>query len=276
MTILAEAGNSWGTAVFSGPVLLAIPIALLAGLISFASPCVLPLVPGYLSYVTSLAATDRAAQPVGTVAAMMAVGSSSPPPSPRADRRRLGLGVALFIAGFSLVFLALGVFFGTVGHFLVQWDTLVQRALGVIVIVMGLAFVGLVPALQREARFRLPESTGVWGAPLLGIAFGLGWTPCMGPTLTAINALALDGGSPARGGVLALAYCLGLGIPFVIVALGLGSSARLMAFLRRHRLATSRIGGGLLILLGALMLTGVWSSLASHLQLWISGFETVL
>lgn len=297
LTVIAEGANSWGTVIFSGSVLIAIPIAMLAGLVSFASPCVLPLVPGYLGYLTSLVATDPAtaaspgrATPGSVAAAMMAVGTQAATQTAEegavtnatrasssiSARPRLVLGVTLFIAGFTAVFVSLGVFFGTMGQFLLRWDGIIERVLGLVVIVMGLAFIGAVPALQRSRRLKLPAATGLWGAPLLGVAFGLGWTPCLGPTLTAINALALGGGSPLRGGVLAVAYGLGLGVPFVLVAFSVGSSQRIMGVLRRHRRAIALIGGGMLIALGLAMVTGLWGQLAGAMQAWISGFETVI
>lgn len=257
---LASIGESFATTVFSGSVLLAVPVALLAGLISFASPCVLPLVPGYVGYVSGMAAAN-------------AGGGET---KPTAGRGRVLAGVALFVSGFTLVFVSLGVLFGVFGQWLQRWDTQIERVLGVVVIVMGLAFMGLLPWFQSDRRLHISPAAGLWGAPLLGIVFGLGWTPCLGPTLTAINALALDGASPARGAVMAVAYCLGLGVPFLMIALGLSSSTTMLAFLRRHRVSIMRIGGGMLVLLGLALVTGLWGQLSTHLQLFISGFETVV
>ncbi|GAA2521758.1 cytochrome c biogenesis CcdA family protein [Rarobacter incanus] len=276
VAILAEGGNSLTHTVFAGPVLLAVPIALLAGLVSFASPCVLPLVPGYIGYVSSLATAQASSPPHDPAAAMAAVGAGASSEIKRPARWRVVAGVLLFIAGFTAVFVALGVFFGTIGQFLLRWDSVIERVLGVVIIVMGLAFWGLIPALERDRPVRITARAGLWGAPVLGIAFGLGWTPCLGPTLTAINALALDGGSGTRGAILATAYCLGLGIPFVIVAFSMSSSAAVMGFLRRHRRAVMAVGAGLLILLGAAMATGLWGFLASRAQGWVSGFELPL
>ncbi len=256
---LASIADSFATTVFSGSVLLAVPVAVLAGLISFASPCVLPLVPGYVAYVS------------GMTAANAAPGTARP-----AGRGRVVAGVSLFVAGFTVVFVGLGVLFGVFGHWLQRWDTQLERVLGLVVIVMGLAFMGLLPFLQNDRRLPVSPAAGLWGAPVLGIVFGLGWTPCLGPTLTAINALALDGASPARGAVMAVAYCVGLGVPFVMIALGVSSSRTMVAFLRRHRLAVMRIGGSMLVLLGLALVTGVWGRLSTHLQLFISGFETVV
>ncbi|MGO1315932.1 MAG: cytochrome c biogenesis CcdA family protein [Cellulomonadaceae bacterium] len=260
-----------GVTVFSGSLLLALPIALLAGAVSFASPCVLPLVPGYLGYVSGMAAASaaparRGVRGVGAVSGAQA----------RPRRGRVLAGVGLFVAGFTVVFVSYGVLFGTVGAALRDHADVVSRVLGIVVIVMGLAFVGVVPALQTDRRVHLAPRAGLWGAPLLGFVFGLGWTPCMGPTLVAINALALEQGTALRGGVLAVAYCLGLGLPFLLIALGLESSTRMVDFLRRHRVAIMRLGGGLLILVGLALVTGLWGNLTQSLAGFIGGFETPL
>lgn len=261
--VLADAGAT----VFSGALVLALPIALLAGIVSFASPCVLPLVPGYLGYVSGMAAASTVPGPAPDV--------GSPAPA-RPRRGRVLAGVALFVAGFTVVFVAYGVLFGSVGAALSQHADVVARVLGVVVIAMGLVFLGVVPALQTDRRFHVAPRAGLWGAPLLGFVFGIGWTPCMGPTLVAINALALEQGTAVRGGVLAVAYCLGLGLPFLLIALGLESSQRMVAFLRRHRVAIMRIGGGLLIAVGLALVTGLWGRWTQSLAGFIGGFETPL
>jgi cytochrome c-type biogenesis protein len=251
VTWLSDLGEAFASTAFSGPMLAAVPVAIIAGFVSFASPCVLPLVPGYLGYVGGMVGTEGS----------------------RASRSRLVAGVALFVAGFSLVFVLISAVF-SVGVALVRWEDVLIRVLGVVVIVLGLAFMGFVPALQRTKRLAIRPRAGLWGAPLLGITFGLGWTPCIGPTLAAVLALGAD--APGRSVTLTLAYCLGLGIPFLLVALGLRSSSRMLAFLRRHRLAIMRIGGGLLVLIGLAMVTGLWGRLMAELQLLVASSSTVL
>ncbi|MFD6179275.1 MULTISPECIES: cytochrome c biogenesis CcdA family protein [unclassified Isoptericola] len=257
-------GDAFATTVWSGSMLLALPVALIAGLVSFASPCVLPLVPGYVGYVSGMAAAS-------------AGGPQARAGAPRdPGRRRVVAGVALFVLGFTAVFVAFMAAAGALGSYLVQWETTIMRVLGVVVILMGLAFLGAVPFLQRERRMHLSPRAGLWGAPLLGIVFGLGWTPCIGPTLTAVQALSLDQASAGRGIVLGVAYCVGLGVPFLLVALGLQSSQRMLGFLRRHRLGIQRAGGALLVLVGLALVTGIWSAWTSQLQGWISGYVTVV
>jgi cytochrome c-type biogenesis protein len=238
--------------------------------VSFASPCVLPLVPGYIGYVSGMAAAsmNATAEAGGTGGAVTT--------RVKPARSRVVAGVALFVLGFTVVFVSFGAAFGGLGSYLVRWEDVITRVLGAVVILLGLGFLGAVPFLQREARFHVTPRAGLWGAPLLGIVFGLGWTPCIGPTLGAVQALAIDEASAGRGALLGVAYCIGLGVPFLLVALGLGSSERMMDFLRRHRLAALRIGGGMLVLVGLLLVTGLWTQLTGAMQLWIGGFETVI
>ncbi len=253
-------GGSVQETVLSGSMLLALPLAVLAGLVSFASPCVLPLVPGYLGYVTGMA------------------GSSAGGPTRLAQvaRSRMLTGVALFIAGFTLVFVLLGVLAGSVGSALVRYSDPITRVLGLVVVLMGLAFAGWVPFAQRERRFHVSPRAGVWGAPLLGVVFGLGWAPCIGPTLVAVYTLALDQASAARGAILSVAYCLGLGLPFLLIALGLERSARLLGVLRRHPVAIMRTGGIVLVLVGLALVTGLWGTWTQSIQGLIGGFEPVV
>jgi cytochrome c-type biogenesis protein len=231
--------------VESGNLLFALGLAVLAGFISFASPCVLPLVPGYLGYVGGF--TTEAERP---------------------RRRRLVAGVALFVLGFSIVFVVFGILFGTAGLVLKTHLDLITRIAGVIVILLGLVFIGQFSFMQRTVRPRWTAATGLAGAPILGIVFGLGWAPCIGPTLAAVLAISFNGGSPARGAILGVAFCIGLGVPFLLVALGLSWVARSTAWLRRHIRLVNIIGGAILIVIGLLMVTGIWNE---FLSVWLAG-----
>lgn len=250
--------NPIGELVASGNLLIAIPIALLAGLVSFASPCILPLVPGYLGYVGGFA------------------GSGGEGALEKRNRNRLLLGVLLFVLGFSLVFVTFGLVFGVAGLLLKQWVDLITRIAGVVIIAMGLVFIGQFTFLQRSFKPGWRVATGLAGAPFLGIVFGLGWAPCIGPTLGAVLALSLNGGSPARGALLGAVYCLGLGIPFLLVALGLSWVSGSVSWLRRHIRVVNVIGGALLILVGLLMVTGLWQAMISSLGSVIVAFVTPL
>ncbi len=234
----------------SGALWLAIPVAMLAGLVSFLSPCVLPLVPGYLGFL-------------GGAVAPRAKDGTTDAAAP--GRRQLVLGVLLFILGFSLVFVLITALGGTAGAFFLRWGDVVTRILGVVIILMGLVFLGLFRFAQREFRFHVDSRAGIIGAPLLGVALGIGWAPCMGPTLAAIIALSFNAGDPVRAGFLGLAYSLGLGIPFLLVALGFGWAAKTIGFLRRHIRIVNIVGGILLIALGILMVTGLWTDIMSRL-----------
>jgi cytochrome c-type biogenesis protein len=237
--------GSIGAIVENGNILLALALALVAGFISFASPCILPLVPGYLGYIGGF--TTEAERP---------------------GRRRMLLGVALFVLGFTVVFVGFGILFGTASLFLKQNLDLITRIAGVIVIMLGLVFVGQFTFLQRTIRPRWTVMTGLAGAPILGLVFGLGWTPCIGPTLTAVYSIALDGGSPWRGALLGLLFCVGLGVPFLLVALGFNWVSSSMRWLKRHIRLINIIGGAILIAIGVLMVTGVWHNV---LSVWLSG-----
>ncbi|WP_029265955.1 MULTISPECIES: cytochrome c biogenesis CcdA family protein [unclassified Microbacterium] len=242
----------------SGALWIAIPVAMLAGLVSFLSPCVLPLVPGYLGFL------GGAVAPRSTAAAG-AEGGTKTQTTETATRGRLVGGVLLFILGFTIVFILYTVLGGTAGVFLLQWGDLITRILGVVIIAMGLVFLGLFGFAQKEFRFHVDSKAGIVGAPLLGVALGIGWAPCMGPTLAAILALSFNAGDPVRAGFLGLAYSLGLGIPFLLVALGFGWATKAVGFLRRHVRVVNIVGGVMLILLGILMVTGLWTDIMSRL-----------
>jgi cytochrome c-type biogenesis protein len=238
-----------GGIVYSGQLLVAVPLALLAGLISFASPCVLPLVPGYLAYVGGMTSVDD-----------------------KRSTRRLLLGVLLFVIGFSVVFVGLGIAFGALGFALKPWLDVITRVMGVVIIVMGLVFMGMFTRFQRTAKLQITPATGLIGAPLLGLVFGLGWTPCIGPTLTAIFSLSLDAASPGRGALLGAVYCVGLGIPFVLLASGFSWATRSVVFLKRHIRTINIIGGVMLVVMGTLMVTGLWTAWMYQLQEVIANF----
>lgn len=234
--VLAQSGLV--DTVTTGPLLVAIAVAGLVGLIGFLSPCVLPLVPGYLSYVAGLTGQ---------------VGEEG-----RVEQRRMLGGALLFIAGFSFVFITAGALFGTLGSTITEHQRQLQIVLGSLTVVVGIVFLGRIPMLQRERRVRWLPSTGLLGAPLLGLVFGLGWLPCLTPTLTAVYSLAATEGTAGRGAVLSVAYCAGLGIPFLLVAWGAGWVTGTLDFARRHARLIGQVGGALLIVIGVLLVTGAW------------------
>lgn len=242
--------------LYSGSLLIAIAIAMLAGLLAFLSPCVLPLAPGYLSYVTGLTGAQLA--------------------DPAGRRGRVLLGSVLFVLGFSIVFIAYGAAFGGLGSLLLQYQDLINRVLGVIVIVMGLAFMGLIPGLNRDLRLHRAPTWSVAGAPVLGIAFGLGWSPCIGPTLAVVQSLAFTEASAVRGAVLSFFYCIGLGVPFVLLALLFSRAAGALAWVKRHYVGIMRFGGAMLVIVGLLLLTGVWTQFTIWLRVTMPGFEPPL
>ena len=244
-----------GEIVFSGDLIIALPIAFLAGLLAFLSPCIIPLVPGYIAYVSGFAITAE--------------------PTP-ADRRRVLLGILGFVAGMGAVFISLSVMFGTLGLLLIPYLDIVLRVSGVVLILLGVVFAGGIPALQRDFLPRWKTRAGVWGSPVLGIVFALGWVPCVGPTLIAVQTLALSAHDPARAAVLGVAYWLGLALPFVVVALLLGRILPALAWFRRHIKSINVAGGVLLVGIGVLMVVGVWREFLSWAGVFLSGFTSTL
>ncbi|GDY29453.1 cytochrome c biogenesis protein [Gandjariella thermophila] len=239
----------------SGPLVLAAGVALLAGAVSFASPCCVPLVPGYLAYLAGLVGAEAPA-----------VGEREPA---RRGRWRVASAALLFVLGFTVVFAAGVIGVLGVSDVVFTNETLLQRVGGVVTIVMGLVFVGLVPVLQRDVRLHRVPRAGLLGAPLLGAVFGLGWTPCLGPTLVGVVAVASGtqvGSSTLRGVLLVLAYCLGLGLPFVLLALGARWALRAVGWLRGHVRAVQLTGGALLVVVGVLLVTGLWGEMVALLQ----------
>jgi cytochrome c-type biogenesis protein len=234
--------------VLNGSLLAAMPIALLAGLVTFLSPCVLPLVPGYLGYVSGAAQS----------------------------RAKLVLGAILFVLGFTAVFVTLGVLAGSAGLLFFANTFWVQFALGALVTIFGLAMIGQFSFLQRTIKIPFSPKLGLAGAPVLGVVFALGWTPCIGPTLAAVLTLASTTSDPLRGGILATVYSLGIGIPFVLISLGMRWAVTGMAFVKRHIRAFNLFGGGMLILIGVLLMTGLWGQFLTWMQEVNSGFQLVL
>ena len=266
-------GQDLAALVTDGPLLVAAAVAALVGLVSFASPCVLPLVPGYLSYVTGLVgsgARTAAAPAPGGAGATATSTATAVRTDERSPRGRMVLGALLFVLGFTVVFVAVGTAFGGLGRLLVQYDDVITRVMGLVVIVVGLAFLGWLPLLQRTARLSVRPAAGLAGAPLLGVVFGLGWTPCLGPTLSAVYSLAYTEATAGRGALLSVAYCLGLGIPFVLVALGARWAVGATTFLRRHARAVTRFGGAVLVVVGLLLVTGAWTEMMAWLRAWLA------
>lgn len=249
--------------VLAGGLLPALMVAVLAGLLSFFTPCSLPLVPGYLSYVAGVAGQesvvtrDLRGEEVG-------------------QRSRVLAGAALFVLGFAVVFVSYGALFGSFGSRLVEYQETVMRVSGAITVVLGLAFAvsgSRMPLLGRTYRLPYQPRVGLAGAPVLGFTFGIGWTPCIGPALAAVLVLSTGSATAGRGAVLAFAYAVGLGIPFLVVAMSVRRSMDKLAFARRHARAIARAGGGFLVVLGVLQLTGVWSEWMARMQTWVATWQ---
>ena len=242
--------NWFGETVLSGSLVLAIPVAIVAGLVSFFSPCVVPLLPGYLSYATGLSGADLES----------------------AGRGRMVLGSSLFVLGFSAVFVALGTASGALGGWLFAYMREISVVLGVLTILVGIAFLGFIPWMQRDVRVHKVPFVGLSAAPLLGVLFALGWTPCIGPTLAAVQGLAVQEGTAGRGALLSVAYCVGLGLPFIVAALAFRRMLGAVKWVRRHQAWVTRVGGVMLIVVGVLLVSGVWDLWVANLRGWVGSF----
>lgn len=251
--------------IVDGQLLVAGGIALLAGLVSFLSPCVLPLIPGYLAYVSGVAGSPSP-------------NAANPKAAGKRERNRMVLGSVLFVLGFAVVFVVLLSLSGAVGvsTWYLDWQDVILRVMGVVVILMGLVFMGVFSRFQRTTRLKISPKVGLAGAPVLGIVFAIGWAPCLGPTIGAVGLLAMQQGSVGRAALLAALYSLGLGIPFVLAAFGFGWMTQTMTFFKRHIRTVNIVGGVILMILGILMVTGLWANIMSELQVVIGGYVTPL
>jgi cytochrome c-type biogenesis protein len=240
--------------VNSGTMVLALPVAAAAGLVSFFSPCVVPLLPGYVSYATGLSGADLET----------------------GRRGRMLAGTFLFVLGFTAWFVVLGTATGALGEWLWEYKRQISMVLGAVTVLVGLVFMGAVPWLQRDVRVHRTPAVGLAAAPLLGMLFAIGWTPCLGPTIAAVQSLALTEGTAGRGAVLSVAYSLGLGIPFIVLGLAYRRTLGAVRWVRRHQVWVTRVGGLMLVAVGLLLLTGWWELWVAELRGWVVGFEVAV
>lgn len=247
--------EGWVQSALTSSMLLAIPVAILAGIVSFASPCILPLLPGYLSYASGMGASEIAQ---GT-----------------AKKRLLLMGTVGFILGFSVMFVLTGALLGGLGGVLIANERIITLILGVVILLLGAAFAGIIPIPAMWTPSVTPKM-GVAASPLLGMVFGLSWTPCIGPALSVVFAMAFNEGSAVRGGVLAFFYALGLGLPFILFALAFTAMAPRLEWLKRNQRLVQRIGGILMMLVGIAMITGLWDMMMVELRQWVASFGTIL
>lgn len=286
--MLPLAGDTASDLVVSGPLLVALLIALAAGALSFFSPCCLPLVPGYLSYVAGVSGAEHRAatttpapsapEPVRVASGATATATVATLTAGERPRSRSVVGALLFILGFAVVFTSYGALFGAVGGWLLTYQGVVVRVLGVITIALGLMFMGIVrlPVLGGTFRLEYQPRAGLAGAPLLGVMFGLGWTPCIGPTLAAVLTLAATSAGAARGAALSFAYSWGLGLPFLVAAMSAQRALASFGWARRHALTLMRGGGAMLVLLGVLQVSGWWRYLMAPLQTLVANWTVPL